>query len=586
MARRSYQSVIEEIKNKCDIADVVSQVVQLKRTGSNQKGLCPFHSEKTPSFVISDSRQRFTCFGCGASGDVIEFVRRYYNLSFPEAVERLALMCGVDIPDSYESGGKSKEIYYEINRRAARFFFDALSGQANPALTYMIKRGIEPATLKAFGVGYADGEWNSLTEELDALGFESKMLLELGLVSEKNDRRYDRFRSRVMFPIINTRGKVIGFGGRILGPGEPKYLNSQESFIFQKKNNLFGLNLTKGSIQKEEYAILVEGYTDVLSLYQCGVRNVAASLGTALTAQQAKLLKRYTDKIVLCYDSDQAGIDAALRGSDVLRREGLFVRIVNVPDGKDPDAFVQKNGRDAFLDLIGRRSVSDTDYKISLLEKKYDLNNTDQSVRFLQEVVEVLRSLPPVEADLYIGKIAKEYRVSEGALRRETQKELLKQSSGLRAQTSTHTSDLGDTVIDEAGLRLERMLLRLVLLRSEYIEGLKEYPEAMLTPAGMRILNAFQNADSPEDEIDPKLIIDTLDEEASVYLSDIMREVRVGEKDEDAYADCIAKLQDRRLEKRKAEIISLLSAAEASGDQARSDDLMKEFMTIQQTQQR
>ncbi len=586
MARRSYQSVIEEIKSKCDITDVVSQVVPLKRAGTNLKGLCPFHSEKTPSFVVSDSRQRFTCFGCGASGDVIEFIQRYYNLSFPEAVERLATSCGVVIPDTYEAGGKSREAYYEINRQAARFFFTMFAGSKNPALTYMTGRGIEPATLKAFGIGYADESWNSLTDALVAQGFEKDMLLELGLISEKNGRLYDKFRSRVMFPIINARGKVIGFGGRILGAGEPKYLNSQESAAFQKKNNLFGLNLTRSPISKEGYAVLVEGYTDVISLYQHGIHNVCASLGTALTVQQARLIKRYADKVVLCYDSDQAGIDAALRGADVLRQEGLYVRILNVPEGKDPDAYVQKNGREAFLALIERQAVPDVDFKISLLEKQFDLRDTMQSVRFLQQVAHILQGLTPVEADLYIGKIARTYRVSEGALRREVQGLSGRSVTAGPVAEPAARSEGQPAVDDEAGLSLERMLIRLAFLRSEYIAGLRDYSEAIRTPAGMRIYKALSDLADEDEEPDVQEITDALDEEATAYLNEILSTVQIGEKDEEVYADCIAKLQDRRLEKRKTEIIALLTAAEASGDQQRLDELMKEFMMIQQAQQR
>lgn len=582
---RNYQSIIEEIKDRCNIIDVVSAEVPLKRTGSNFKGLCPFHSEKTPSFVVSESRQRFTCFGCGASGDVIEFVKRYHGLSFPESVERLANLCGISMPDTYGTGNKKREGYYEINRQAARFFFRALAGQANPALTYMTRRGVSVPTLKEFGVGYADDQWDSLVSALEDQGFDQDMMLELGLVSKKNERVYDRFRSRVIFPILNLQGKVIGFGGRILGEGEPKYLNSQESIIFQKKYNLFGLNLARREIQREGYTILVEGYTDVISLYQHGVKHVAATLGTALTEQQARLLKRYADRVVLCYDSDSAGVRAALRGADVLRAEGLSVRVLNVPELKDPDAYVQQHGGEAFVSLIKRDALPDVDYKLRVYEQEFDLNDTAQHVRFLKKVTALLRTLPPVEADLYIDQVSARYRVSEGAIRREVQQgpgeERPQALTGVRSDASPKMEH-----VSESALLLERMLLRLIYARGEYLEGIRDYPEAISTPIGMRILSAFRDIYVPEAHWQPEEVLSLLDEEAAAYIEQILQDVYLGENDEEAFADCIAKLQEQRMEKRKEEILQLLSAAEESGNESQLDELMKEFILIQQSQQR
>jgi len=299
-------NTIEEIKSRCNIVDIVGRVVPLKRTGANHKGLCPFHNEKTPSFVVSEAKQRFTCFGCGATGDTIEFIQKYYNLEFSEAVEKLAAECGVVIETDFKKSEK-KDLQYQINREAATYFYKAFREKANPAATYMQKRGITPEVLNLFGIGYADGEWDSLYQHLKSKGYDEDKLLDLGLISESKGKYYDKFRSRVIFPIISTGGKVIGFGGRSLGDDMPKYLNSQESSVFQKKNNLYALNLTKQEIGKSGYGILVEGYMDVISLYQYGVRNVAASLGTALTENQARLLKRYTGQVVLSYDADEAG---------------------------------------------------------------------------------------------------------------------------------------------------------------------------------------------------------------------------------------------------------------------------------------
>ena len=583
MTQQTYHSTIEEIKSRCNIIDVVSSLVNLKRSGSNYKGLCPFHNEKTPSFVVSEAKQIFSCFGCGATGDVIEFVMKYYNISFPEAVERLALQYGIDLPSSDQR--KDKEGYYEINRQAARFFYDALTKKQNPTFSYMKSRGIEPKVLQAFGIGYADAEWRSLADFFSEKKVKNDILLELGLISQKNGKVFDKFRDRVMFPIINTRGKVIGFGGRILQEGEPKYLNSQESNIFQKKYNLFGLNLTRGDIQKEGYAILVEGYMDVIGLYQHGVRNVAASLGTALTEQQAKLLKRYTDKVIICYDSDEAGVNAALRGIDILREAHLDVRVLHVSDGKDPDEYIKKHGKDEFLSLIQQQSLPDVDYKIALLKKKFRLSDTAESVKFLQNAASILRRLTPVEADLYIRKIASENRISEGALRREVYREKTPKTAVLTSFKDREPSK-GNNVSENLALLLERTLIRLVMLKSEYFIKVKEYPEAIFSFSGLKIFKAFEELFSMDEDFDFEQLKETLDEHDLLYLDGILKEIQVGEKDKEAFDDCIAKLDELRLEKRKIEILNILSMAEEDTNPERMDELMKEFVSIEQRQRK
>ena len=317
------KEAIEDLKSRIDIVDVIGRQVQLKRAGANYKGLCPFHNEKTPSFIVSPQKQIFTCFGgCGASGDVVSFVMRYYNLEFNEAVEKLAKEYGIDIVKS-QRRNDDREKYYEINREAARFFYRNMTEGPNRGYSYMRRRGIEDRTIKKFGLGYAPDSWDSLYGYFKEKGTDEKLLLELGLLSQKDGRYFDKFRDRVIFPIINTAGKVIGFGGRALDDkAMPKYLNSPENRVFQKKNNLYALNSTKQDIGKAGTAIIVEGYMDAISLYQNGVRNVAASLGTALTDNQAKLINRYTKNVVLSYDADAAGQKAALRGIEVLRNEG------------------------------------------------------------------------------------------------------------------------------------------------------------------------------------------------------------------------------------------------------------------------
>ena len=585
MAQQTYNSTVEEIKSRCNIVDVVSSLVNLKRTGTNYKGICPFHNEKTPSFVVSEAKQIFTCFGCGASGDAIEFIMKYYNLTFPEAVERLALQYGIDLPSSYADQNKDKEGYYDVNRQAARFFYNAFTQRANPGFSYMKRRGIEPKVLQAFGIGYADEGWNSLIDFFADKDIKKEILIELGLVSEKNGKMFDKFRNRVIFPIINTRGKVIGFGGRTLGDGEPKYLNSQESAVFQKKYNLFGLNLTRTEIQKEGYAILVEGYMDVIGLYQFGVRNAVASLGTALTEHQARLLKRYTEKVIICYDSDEAGVNAALRGIDILREANLDVQVLHVSDGKDPDEYIKKHGKDEFLKLIDQKAVSGIDYKIVLLKQKYRLSDTTESIKFLQNAALLLRKLTPVEADLYIRKIASENRISEGALRREVYKEQKQKTVEVASfKDREQTNDVH--VAENAALLLEKTIIRLMLLKYEYFFKVKEYPEAIFSPSGVKIFHTFEELYSANEDFEISQMKEALDETDFLYLDGIIREIQVGEKDEEAFDDCIAKLDELRLEKRKNEILNILSMAEENTDPKKLDELMKEFVSIEQKQRK
>ena len=334
------KEAIEELKNQIDIVDVIGRSVELKRAGANYKGLCPFHNEKTPSFIVSPQKQIFTCFGgCGASGDVVTFVKRYYNLDFNEAVEKLADEYGIEIQKNSHKDDREK--YYEVNREAARLFYRNLTEKKNPGYTYMQRRGIQDSTIKKFGLGYAEDSWNNLYDDFKKKGTDEKILIELGLISKKGDRCYDKFRNRVIFPIINTAGKVIGFGGRALdNEAMPKYLNSPENKVFQKKNNLYALNSTRQDIGKEGSAIIVEGYMDAISLYQNGVRNVAASLGTALTENQAKLINRYTKNVILSYDADAAGQKAALRGIEVLRGENCKVKAIREAESYDGPSLI------------------------------------------------------------------------------------------------------------------------------------------------------------------------------------------------------------------------------------------------------
>jgi len=583
--------IVDEIKNRCNIVDVIGQHVALKRAGSNYKGLCPFHSEKTPSFVVSEQKQIFTCFGCGASGDVIEFTKRYYNLEFSEAVEKLAAQYGIELRQFGHGDSQKKTQLYDLNKKAARYFLDAFTKRANPGLTYMTGRGLTPQTLIRFGIGFADETWDSLYRYFTDQGVEPALLVELGLISKSTKsegKYYDKFRNRVMFPIINTRGKVIGFGGRVLDDGTPKYLNSPESSIFLKKNNLFGLNLTRQEINKKDCAILVEGYMDVISLYQAGVRNVSASLGTALTENQAAMLKRYTKNVILCYDSDGAGRAAALRGMDILRAAGCRVKVMHVTDGKDPDEFVKKNGADAFY-ALAKEAKPFADYKIDLIRRETDLSTTEGSLEFLRRVTAVLKSLSPAEADLYIGKIAAEAHISEGAIRMEVFGSGL--SGGERPKEppkvfAEEQNQKKSKSSNDPGLYLERNLIRLMLFQSDFIQRIQPYEEVFQDGACRKIYETMKGLYREDAEMDVGKLADSLEPEEIAVMSDILENIKLPEREEDVFYDCVARIEGERLRRREQEIIQMLSLADDETDTAQVEALTRELMTIQQKKNR
>lgn len=584
-------NIVDDIKSRCNIVDVIGRHVALKKTGSNYKGVCPFHNEKTPSFVVSETKQIFTCFGCGASGDVIAFVEKYYNLDFQGAIEKLAAEYGIDIKKAGNHGDGNRNLLYEINREAAAFFYRNFKNKENAAYYYMKKRGMNDDTLRKFGIGYADSEWDSLYQYFMKKGTDVKVLLELGLVSYSKGKYYDKYRDRVMFPIINTRGKVIGFGGRAIGDGTPKYLNSPESSIFLKKNNLYGLNLTRQEITKDNYAILVEGYMDVISLYQHGVRNVSASLGTALTENQAAMLKRYTDYIVLSYDSDVAGQTAALRGLDLLFQAGCKVKVLQVTGGKDPDEFIGKYGKDAFYKLI-EKAMTFVDYKISLIKKKVDLNTTEGTVTFLQETAKILKVLSPVEAEIYIKKLAKEIKISEGAIRLEifgnnnTENSNLNLNAGIQNHRREQQQEKKNIALVTM---LEKNFIKLMLMKSTYVPRIMPYDRVFKGPHTSKIYQVILSVYKDDEEIDLNKVKDSLEPEELVVLQDILENIHLADKEEQVFLDCIARIESERIAKREKEIIKILSIIDeegskmldSEGNELNIEELMKELMEIQ-----
>lgn len=567
------KEAVEELKSQIDIVDVIGRSVQLKRAGVNYKGLCPFHNEKTPSFIVSPQKQIFTCFGgCGASGDVVSFVKRYYNLDFNEAVEKLADEYGITIQKNTYKDDREK--YYEINRQAARFFYRNMTEKRNPGYTYMQKRGIQDKTIKKFGLGYAEDSWDSLYKYFKEKGVDEKILVELGLLSQKGDRYYDKFRNRVIFPIINTAGKVIGFGGRALdNEAMPKYLNSPESRVFQKKNNLYALNSTRQDIGKEAMAIIVEGYMDVISLYQSGVRNVAASLGTALTENQAKLINRYTKNVVLSYDADAAGQKAALRGIDVLKGENCKVKVLHVTDGKDPDEYIKKNGKDAFMKLISE-ALPYTDYKLQAAKRGLDLATEEGKIDYIKRVSDILDDLSPVEGDIYIKKIANELGISESAIKLE----FSGNNSNIRKPEERKRDEGGG--VEKTIPVIEATALKCLFTEPELSEKLLPYADDFRSVTAKKALNAAFEFYGLYGDFNKNQIMDKLEPEESELLEQCIESAIVAGNAEQVMEECLRTWEFRALENREKHIIDMLALADEENKEA-LDKLTLELMEIQ-----
>ena len=569
-------STIDDLKSQINIVDVVGRVVALKRAGANHKGVCPFHNEKTPSFVVSEQKQIFTCFGCGATGDAIKFTQQYYNLDFNEAIEKLGNEYGITIKRNNFS--EDREKYYEVNKEAARFFYRAFTEQKNAGYTYMKNRGLDDAILKKFGIGYADEKWDSLYNHFKAKGVDEKILLELGLISESKGKYYDKFRNRVMFPIINTSGKVIGFGGRAIGDDNPKYLNSPENKVFQKKNNLYALNISKQDIGKEGYAILVEGYMDAISLYQGGVRNVAASLGTALTENQTRLLKRYTKNVVLSYDADGAGQNAAMRGSEILIKDDCKVKVLHVTDGKDPDEFIKKNGREAFLKLIDG-ALPYIDYKLRYIRRDMDLSSDDGKIDYIKAAAAVLRELSPVEADVYIKKLSKELHIAEGAIKMEILGN--NSNSSRNNQPAVPQRNHREEEVQEEMSSLEASVIKSLMVNPGLTEKLLDYSEIMASTPARKVMDILFELYGLNGDFHMNQLTDRLDPVESEALSSALDKIAIAGNEEQVFSECINTWQRKRLLQQEQELITRLSLADEENNPDSINQLTLELMEIQ-----
>lgn len=416
------EELVEEIRSKNDIVDVISDYVKLQKKGSSHFGLCPFHNEKSPSFSVSPGKQLYYCFGCGAGGNVVTFVMEYENYSFGEALKMLADRAGVELP-KMEYNKKAREetelraTLLEINKLAANYFYYQLSQpQGSIGYSYLKDRELTDETIKRFGLGFSNKVSNDLYQYLKSKGYQDSLLKQTGLVSIEERGAFDKFWNRVMFPILDVNNRVVGFGGRVMGDGSPKYLNSPETKLFDKSRNLYGLNYARTS--REKYLIICEGYMDVIAMHQAGFTNAVASLGTAFTGQHAVLLKRYTDKVVLTYDSDEAGTKAALRAIPILKEVGVSVKVLNMKPYKDPDEFIKHLGADAFRQRI-EESKNSFMFEIDVIKTNYRMDDPEQKTAFHNQVANKLLEFPEaLERDNYIEAVAREYFIKYEDLKR------------------------------------------------------------------------------------------------------------------------------------------------------------------------
>ncbi len=533
--------VVNEVFMQNDIVDYVSRYVKLKRVGRDYSGLCPFHKEKSPSFHVSGEKQLFHCFGCGASGNLVQFVMRAEGLDFVEALKLLAERAGIELPEAGEPTGQAQQIRkktYEMNKIAARFFYDTLTKTEGGkiGLAYFKERQISKASITAYGLGFAPDGYTSLLEHLIKQGYTKEDALSSGLCIEREGKIFDKFRNRIMFPIIDLRGNVIGFSGRIMGSGEtasgfklPKYLNSAETAVFNKGKNLYSLNIAKKS--NPFSIILVEGNIDVVSVYQVGIPNVVATLGTALTENQAKLLLKYCNEILICYDTDEPGQKAAIRAIEVINSVGGRSRVIKLKDAKDPDEYIKKKGAGSFLKAVSD-AVASTQYRLDILRTQYNLDSPEGKAMYVCEACEALKSIgDAVEVDAYINKIATQTQVNRDAIISEYRKKLAKQSNEekeyeKRAVRGEKDAPSAVELGNEASKKLvnsEKKLIFLMAQNKKYIDIVREnfQIEDFCGEIHKKLARIIFEARDNNTLIEPSIILNEFTGSEINYVSDI-----------------------------------------------------------------
>ena len=556
---RYSEDIIEEVRMKNDIVDVISQYVKLTRKGNSYFGLCPFHNEKTPSFSVTPSKQMYYCFGCGAGGNVFTFVMEYENFTFGEALKYLADRAGVELPKieySKEAKAKAekKAQLLEINKQAAQYFYYQLRREnGRNAHDYLTGRGLSEETIRKFGLGYSDKYSDDLYKFLKSKNYSDELLRESGLFNtDERHGMYDKFWNRVIFPIMDVNNRVIGFGGRVMGEGKPKYLNSPETKIFDKSRNLYGLNIARTT--RKNYLILCEGYMDVIAMHQAGFTNAVASLGTALTSGHASLLKRYTQEVLLLYDSDEAGIRAALRGIPILREAGVNSRVVSLKPYKDPDEFIRNEGPEAFENRLNQ-AMDSFMFRIHTAESEFPMSEPQGQNRFFQQCAQMLLELgDELERNLYIEAIVKEYRrygISVDDLRKRVNTLAMKGTPAeKRIQPKSAASQQPKK--ESAAQKAQKLLLTWLVTYPGIFDTVEKYisPEDFVIPLYRQVAQMLYDQHEEGDVNPAKLLNAFTDSEEQREVSSLFNatiHLENVEEQQRAFADTILRIKDESL---------------------------------------
>ncbi|MHB9925226.1 DNA primase [Clostridium botulinum] len=582
------EDVVQKVIELNDIVDVISGDIKLKNSGRNYFGLCPFHHEKTPSFSVSQDKQIYKCFGCGEAGNVVTYVMKTKNVAFPEAIKILAERVNIDIEeDKKENTNNPKDKIYKINVDAARYFFNNLIINKN-AINYFLNRGVTKSIIKRFGLGYSKDSWDGLLRHLKTKGYTELDMLSAGLIiKSKNGSYYDRFRNRVMFPVFDYRGKVIGFGGRVLNNAKPKYLNSPETMVFKKGINLYGLNYAVKE-NKDRVLIIVEGYMDCITLHQYGIKNSVASLGTALTTNQARLLKRYADKVIISYDSDTAGQLATQRGLEILKDVGLGVEILTVPDGKDPDQFVKAHGKESYLKLV-KEALPLIEYKIKISKQDLNIGDKRQAIQYIDRYIKIIEDLDPVEKDMYIRRLSEETNIEIQTLYDQLNKK--NQNSRKNGKEVNMLEAFGQKLyLEPAYIRAERFILQLMFNYNNIYEYIKNSinEQDIIEETHKAIYKYIKDTLEDSNIQNKKLHIETLcnkNVETSKEWVNILNTNFIYKEDESKkfIDDAILNIKKYKLEKYKEDLLKKIKEYEAQGKLDDTIKMSQELIKVKKT---
>lgn len=573
-------SLIDEIQSANDIVELIGQYVSLKRSGKNMKGVCPFHSEKTPSFMVQPDKQIFHCFGCGAGGDIFSFLMRHENMSFPEAVRVLAEKVNIRLPEKTISseGPTESENLYAVYRAAAEFYHQLfLQPQGGKARDYFLKRGFTEELAKEFNLGWAPETWQSLLDHLKRKGFREDLLLKAGLIGRSQQgRMYDSFRSRLLFPIHNLQGKVIGFGGRLIGDQQgPKYLNSPESPIFKKRKELFGLYLARRAVDREKPRVLVvEGYMDFLRLYSAGFKACVATLGTALTSEHVQVMKRFAEEAIVIYDGDRAGEAASLRGLEVFLEEGMNVKLIRMPPGQDPDDFVRQKGAPVFQQLIDQ-AKDFFDFKMETALKIYNPKDSLGIVKITRQFLETLGKIKqPILLEHYLHRLSAALHLDENALRSELKK-MTREPGKMLAEKNSKIESKSENKFPPEEVLLLSLMIENEDFRFEAANALDE--EDFFQPAAKNLFLKLQAVDAHESSKQKNVLRSVEDERLKQELAAVLAIESDLEKKSMALKDCIRKLKKRNQMHRLKELQGAIARAEKEGKIEQAGALVREY---------